>query len=1028
MNPRLTICTLGQVTILLDGRPVTELSSRTAEALLIYLIYQKRPLARQVLADFFWDDRAPERGAANLRTVLTMLRKPLGDFLIITRQTVAFDHESDYWLDAAVLEQELADLAPSLGSAMPLSDDTVTRLRALLDLYQGDFLEAFYLSESHAFEEWTLLTQERLRRLVAVAFRRLAAVCLGVNDYLAGIHYANQVLAIDSYDEEAHRQLMWLYLRSGQRNAALEQYGRCRELLARELGVEPDSATTALYQRFRTIRFPPPLRLPLEPTPFVGREVELAEIGGRLSDPGCRLLTLLGPGGMGKTRLALRAAAQAHQVRPGAFLDGIHFVALASSQTASQLAAAIAHALQLPFEGGRDPQEQVLNYLHRKELLLLLDSVEQLVGNDEAVDFIGQLLRRAGSVTLLVTSRARLDLHEEWLFDLEGLAYPSTDRAGAGAADQYAAVQLFVQNATRLQRTFAPSADERDAIVRVCRLLGGAPLGLELASAWVRRHTCAEIAAQIAEDLDFLSTSLRNVPPRHRSLRAVFEYSWELLSGEEQAALCQLAVFQGRIGTVAAGVVAGASTQLLSALASKSLLRKTGQEGAYAMHELIRQFALEKLADEPARSERAWRAYCGFYALFLDQRGDALKGHGQQEALHEISVEMANVRAAWDAAVCRRLRPELAQMVEAFYWHHWQRGYFQEGQAALRAAADALAADSLPNDLLLARIQSRLGEYHSWLSDYESATSLIEASIPVLRRAEAGVDLAWALDSLGQIAYAQGEFSTARNYFEEALTWFQREEVAAGVAHSLTTLANVYCDELANYAGAQKLYEESLSLYREIGDRYGEAKSVINQGALAHSLGQYEVAAGYYQAGIALCRELGHRQALAIALNNLGQVLDQLGRPAEAATFLHESVSLRRELADQRGLALTLMSLGNVAARLNQPRQAQQHYAEALRTGQQLGSTGLLADLLVGLADLLAGWGEVDRAISLLTPILNGGIEGVEIQQKARVVWERMAAEKSAVLAARRADAAQKELPALVDEALFWLAGQPHNA
>jgi predicted ATPase/DNA-binding SARP family transcriptional activator len=1027
MNSRLTVYTLGQVTILLDGRPVTELSSRTAEALLIYLIYQKRPVSRQVLADFFWDDRAPERGAANLRTLLTMLRKPLGEFLLITRQTVAFDHDADCWLDAAVLEQKLADLAPSLESALPLSDETLARLRAALDLYQGDFLEGFYLSESHAFEEWTLQIQERLRRLVAVGLRRLVAVCLGAGDYQAGIHFAGRLLAIDNYDEETQRQLMWLYLRSGQRNAALEQYRRCRDLLVRELGLEPDPATTALYERFRAITFPPLLRLPLDPTPFVGREAELAEIGQRLSDPTCRLLTILGPGGMGKTRLAIRAAAQVYQARPGAFLDGIHFVALASIQNAGQLAAAIATTLHLPFEGGRDPQGQLLNYLQHKELLLVLDSVEQLAGNDEAVAFIGRLLDRAGGVTLLVTSRTRLDLHEEWLFDVEGLAYPLPDTAGDGAIESYAAVQLFVQNATRLQRTFAPTTADWAAIVRVCQLLSGAPLGLELASAWVRRHTCTEIAAQIAADLDFLTTSLRNVPLRHRSLRAVFEHSWQLLSDEEQVALCQLAVFQGQIAPTAAQAVASASPALLRALASQSLLRKADQDGAFAMHELIRQYALEKLATLPELAEYTWRAFCSYFARFLDQRADSLKGRGQQEALQEISYEVENVRAAWDAAVCRRLRDELAQMLEAFYWYQWQRGYFQEGRAALSTAAAALTAEGMADDLLLARIQSRLGEYHSWLSNYETATCLVEASVPVLRRATAWVDLAWALDTLGQIAYAQGEFSTARGYFEEALTWFQRQEVAAGVAHSLTTLANVYCDELADYAAAQTFYQESLALYREIGDRYGEAKSVINQGTLAHSLGQHEVAAGYYREGIALCRELGHRQALAIALNNLGQVLDKLGSPAEAATLLHESVSLRRELADQRGLALTLMSLGNVAARLEQPRQAQQHYAEALRTAQQLGSPGLLAELLVGLADLLVDWGEASGAAALLAQILNEQIEGVEIQQKAQTIWGRIAAQNRVALATGQADAAGKTITMLVDEALGWLTRQPYK-
>jgi tetratricopeptide (TPR) repeat protein len=273
---------------------------------------------------------------------------------------------------------------------------------------------------------------------------------------------------------------------------------------------------------------------------------------------------------------------------------------------------------------------------------------------------------------------------------------------------------------------------------------------------------------------------------------------------------------------------------------------------------------------------------------------------------------------------------------------------------------------------------------------------------------------------LGQLAYAQGEYTTARGDAQEALHAFERAEDEAGMAQSLTTLANLRCDAEADYEGARPLYEQSLALYRQIGDRYGQAKGIINLGALAHSLGQYERARSYYEEGIALCRQLGHRQPLAIALNNLGQVVDHLGQPAEASAILAESVALRREIGDLRGLVLTLISLGNVAARQDQRRQAKQHYAEATRIALQLGSAAVLADLLIGLADLLARWGEVTQAAKLAT-IVAEDAEGEEVRQKALSLLERLDAQDRKASTTGRSQAHGPGTLTAVDEMLRWL-------
>jgi predicted ATPase/DNA-binding SARP family transcriptional activator len=1023
MSARLVVHTLGRLSIMLDARSVSDLSSRTAEALLIYLLCAQRPIARQVLATFFWDDRSPERAATNLRTLLTMLRKPFGAYLIITRQTVAFDPQADVWCDLSVLEAALTDLAPMLDQPGPLDAATSDRLRAALDLYQGDFLEGFYLRESQGFEQWTLQTQERLRLQVGYGLRRFVAHCLESGDYAAGIRAAERLLVLEPYAEQAHRQMMWLLVRSGRRNAALAHYQACRQFLHDELGVDVGAPTSELFATIAALPFPPPCYLPRQPTSFVGREAELAEIVAQLGHVECRLLTILGAGGMGKTRLAIQAAQQIYQQRPGAFLHGIAYVALADVTSRDAFCIAVAEALAVPLEGVRTPEAQLLAYLSDKEVLLVLDNAEDLLSGPHAADGIAAVLAGAPQLTVLATSRERLHLHEEWVFDIDGLTYPDAEALDApteALLSAYAAVQLFLQRARRIRRGFAPTADDWAAIGRICRLLAGMPLGLELAAAWVREADCPTIAARIGQDLDVLASPLRNVPDRHRSLRAVFEHSWQLLTAAEQGALSRLAVFHGRIEPHAAATIADVPTNLLAALVGKSLLRRSAARH-YALHGTIRSYALEKLAATPAAEARSWRRYCSYYADLLEQRAEALYGPDQRAASEVIGAEFDNIRAAWDRTVADRQWDVLSRMLAAFHMYSWLHSRFADGKAALAGACERLTAEARPDRLLLARLHYRLADYHGWLSDFVTAQTLFNAAVPQLRRFEAWEELGWALDGLSQVSYAQGSYEAARRHAEAALEWFRRLEYAPGIAQALTSVGNLISDVDADYQAAQPLYAESLALYRDLGDRYGQAKGIINLGTLAHLLGDYPSAHAYYAEGIALCRELRHRQALAIALNNQGQVLSALNRQDEAVVALTESAGLRRSLGDLRGLAFTQMSLGNLAAQLEQCNEARRHYAEALRIGMRLASAALLADLLIGIAEQAAHWGDAAQAAELVTAINQAAIDGEELRRKVLRLSERLAIASIPPPAPDGVSPAGRGLLTAAEAALQWL-------
>ncbi|MCA9925466.1 MAG: NACHT domain-containing protein, partial [Anaerolineales bacterium] len=496
MSAKLTIRLLGGFTLELDGKPVSGLPSRKAEALIAYLVMHKRPFPRELLADLLWDDRPQDQTLANLRSLLSGVRRKLGPFLTVTRQSIGFNHDADYWLDVAAFTAQLPARDPT---SVSLPND-LSQIETAVAIYQGHFLDGFYVRESRRFEEWASIERERLQRLAVSGLQQLVHDTLNRGQYAAGIEYAVRLLEFDPLSEAAHRHLMLLLARSGQRNSALKQYDICCQILENELGVPPANETTALYQRIRSSQTAPLHNLPPQTTPFVGRETEMVELSRLLADENGRFITLLGPGGIGKTRLALQAAMHIVQNQPGMFLHGIRFVPLHTIDSGEFLHASIAAALDFSFSRPQPPDEQLINYLRGKEVLLILDNFEQLLhAPNSGLTLLTNILQQAPFVKLLVTSRIRLHVPGEQLFDMRGLSFPTKNTAVL--AENYSAVRLFIESARRVHQDFAPDQAEMAAIVRICRLLDGIPLGIELAAAWVRLLSCAEVEAGIAQDL-----------------------------------------------------------------------------------------------------------------------------------------------------------------------------------------------------------------------------------------------------------------------------------------------------------------------------------------------------------------------------------------------------------------------------------------------------------------------------------------------------------------------------------------------
>jgi predicted ATPase/DNA-binding CsgD family transcriptional regulator len=785
-----------------------------------------------------------------------------------------------------------------------------------------------------------------------------------------------------------------------------------------------------------------PHNLPAQLTVFVGRESESAQVIGLLRNPDCRLVSVIGAGGVGKTRLALEVAqALAHDPAP-LFPDGIFAIPLAALTAREPLAVwvapAIAGALGLTFSGPEAPAAQVRNYLRTRTMLLVLDNVEHLWAG---TPFLVALLHAAPGLKLLATSRERLHIRGEWLLALDGLAYPddrpfgsavpervegqgrqpTTDNPFDTAQDrrqpttdesvedrrsrmedrsatpgdlssstldlqgavvggwwsvveleQYGAIRLFVQTARMHTPGFALTAEVAPAVVRVCRLVAGLPLGIELAASWTRLLSCGEIAGEIAQNLDFLADAAPDLPARQQSLRAVFDYSWSLLAPSEQQTLRQLAVFRGSFTREAATSVVELKIEneeskkdapvalpailnspfsilnLLAALVDKSLVRRiaTGAGARYELLELLRQYAAQHL-ERAGEAGGAVARHAAYYCELLAARTVDLRGAGQQAALLAIGAEIDQIRAAWQYAVAAADAIAIERAADGLFHFYDMRSWFNEGAAAFAAARQALEARAA--DGAVARTFGRALAREGWFVFHQGrqheARELLERSLAVLRAIDARADLVFTLSYLGVV-----------NYY------------------------------LGDYARTQTFCQESLALAQELGDLYGRAVACNILGQAAYDQGDYTAAQAWSQQSLATEQRIGNRWSMTYSLTTLGRVAYTTGAYDEARWFFEESLEIRTALNDTRGVAICLNRLGDTLAASGVPDAARERYDQSLRLFRSIGNQWGMASALINISRLLLGQGRVADTLPPLQEALRLALSTGAQPQVARIM------------------------------------------
>ncbi len=897
--------------------------------LLAYLALEREQAhSRSVLAELFWGDQPEKAARGNLRNALSNAKKVLGGAALFaaTRKTVRI---------SADLTTDVAQFLRLAGEALnpkeeQLGGERIAASKAVA-LYRGDFLANLQVDGSASFEGWALLWRETLHQKLIALLVLLAEEALARQAWDEACDWLQQQIAHDEWREVAYRQLMWALWQRGERSAALQQYERCRTTLQAALGVAPTDETNALYEQIKAARTTPAqsknrCNLPTPATPFIGRKREQREILSLLQEPTCRLLSLIAPGGMGKTRLAIAVGQQ----RCPDYADGVHFVDLVGvdgADATNALIAAIAAAQEIPFSRGAAMGDQLCDIMHAKKLLLILDNMEHLL---PAAGWLDTLLKAAPHVQCLVTSREPLGLAQEWQFGLQGLD------SSAEKLDHNDALQLFVQAARRADPRFTPSIRDAPHLRELCQLVGGMPLALELAAMWVPLLSCREI---IAELHDLLATERSHVPARQRSIRAVFDYTWRQFSAKQRTILTKLALFRGGFQREAAQQIANATLVDLLALERVGVLQKLAT-GRYSIHELLRNYARERLADPTTEA-----TFADYFATWLVAQSADL--HGATPDFTPIQQDWHNLTAAWRWLTANR-PTRLRAMLPVLQRFFWVRSRYPEAVALLQQSAEIVS-----DPTLRAELQGHAGFFLLSLGQVEQGKVLLDQAVDAAPSARLYCWRARAELHLNQFVAAKADLESAESYLKHAQDPSHNDHATW---HAIWGLWHVFTGgdgAIANFRRAIELLGD---------DVWAQALSHNDLGLALLNAGELDRARHSFETALHSAEQLGSRRFIAVCRGNLGELALRQQR-VDAAEALFAAVRHDfEELGDRLCVAYACNDQGKVALLRGKSADAAAHFAQALSLSQQIMNSRSSADAQLGLGRVALMQGDLPLA------------------------------------------------------------------
>ena len=919
-SQELRLSFLGTFQAQLGGQIITHFRSTNVQGLLVYLALQaERPFPRDVLATLFWPNSPENVAKTNLRQTLYQLRKVLNDlgdkerpFLNINRQTVQFNPDSDYLLDAT-----------QFLTAIERGD-----FETAVTLYQAELLPGF-TCDSLEFENWLRQERERFHLLGLDAIDQQFSHSIRQQKFSKAKQLAQQQINLEPWNENGHQNLITAMALNGEKSAALNQYKKTEDILWEELGTPPSSKINDLIAQIERDEIKPAAQtissistdnhpkhnLQSLLTPFFAREEDLLLLQKRIGLPKYRLITLVGEGGIGKSRLANELGWHCLDK----FKEGVWFVPLAGLSSAQEghvqennIALAILQACNQPLAGQQEPKQQLLTYLKEKQLLLILDNFEHLLNGGQ---LLIELLQQSPKLVVLCTSREPLDFMAEWAYSVKSLPIPKKlntanrpsqqeQEAQLASVIENPTMRLFEDRANRALGEFELTTANQSLVIELCHLVQGIPLGLELAAAGLRQRPLPDLIHSLQQSLDSLMTHKRDIPERHRNIRTVFENSWTLLSKYERAAFGTLALFQGGFTLKAAQAVTGTTADVLYALKDKSLVRHEAN-GRFSIHELLRQFAIEKLASPEANT--IWlftdpqnfilEEHSHYYLNAVANLQNALNGETPNIPCDWIADDLDNIRLAWNTAVANQQYQTIQNALRPLSDFYQIRGLYREGERQFGKAILKLNKNPDGNQTnqlkTIAHLQTQQAALQIRLSQYHPAIELLSKALHLSQNQDDNWLVCRIQISWGEALWRQGQLEDAEQQLNQAraLAIDINDTMLVGIS---TYHLGVIHDLKGHHKQSLTLFEEALKIFEALGNGRWQGFALSSVGGLAHRLSNLEKAEKALLEALKINKKNNDWQGQLSTLNNLGLLFTQLSQFDKSKTFLFQALEISR--------------------------------------------------------------------------------------------------------------------------------------
>ena len=950
MGADYTIQVLGGLSIADKDGKLIELSSRKAEAILVYLLFsEKVSCEREELATLLWEDMPESSALANLRVTLANIKKQCEDLLVISRRRVSIHPQVVIETDCTKLENAIrAAMAGGL-EKKELSPEQAKVLSESLPLYRGDFLQGFFIRNAIAFEDWASYKRETLRRGMIDASQLLIHTCLKSKMIGDGITATNHLIFIDPFNDAAYNWLIELYALNGQREKSLEIYAAYEKMLVEEIGTEPSDEVQALVESIRNgtlaietptsaavekASLPVPNNIPIALSPFFGRQSELAQLRGYLQNPHMRLVTMIGQGGTGKTRLAIEAARQNMRLFP----DGVWFVALESVVSADLVLPEIYKVMGIAYPHRDQAQQELIKYMNGHHILIVLDNFEQLL---DASAIISEVIQHTENSKIIVTSREMTGLPEETNMYLDGLeGRPEGSQSKEKIIEKMSsAAAMFVERAKRIQPDFDPNTDELTLVEAICDLVARLPLGIELAASGLRNQTLQELHDRIMADISFLESDRPDLPERQRSLTSVFNTFWEQLAEDEQMLIGRLSVFCGVVTQEAAKQVAGVSVFFISNLVSRGFLKRVGSYG-YRAHSMHRQYVRAKLKEDADLFQSISGRHRDYYFDMLQRIVRPLRDSPQKVILDELEEEMCNIRSALHYTISSGEKQKALALCELLMPFWKIRGYYEEGYHWLDQVFDM---DGEANPAVESSALCAAAKLVSVLGDHAAAEDYSRRSLLIATETGDQHSIARALNSLGAALAEKGEPKVAEGIYAESLEIYRNLRVQQAIAGTLVNLANMEV-ESGDIAQASAMLEEAMKSFRLVGDSVGITHVLLASARIAIMAQDRQGAKVILREALEKAWSLAAREELiavylqlaqTLALENNWTLATQLLAMARQAVQRHKlPLSVNEERIARDTAANARKALGEKA------------FQEAWRSGELAGEADLVSTVL----------------------------------------------------------------------------------